>query len=244
MTKSRPASLTPEDAEKWIDGHADCSMIIYNVGGGTLADHKHLKRIRELRARGAGAPLVILSDNNSREEILSALSIGAQGFLYTGTNARLALQALSFILQGGSFFPAAIQSGRRHPIHLNGAADSISLPAAKHVLEEGNANVQHAAGADSKTINLTTRQKSVLERLSRGEANKAIARKLGIREATVKVHVRQIMRKLGVANRTQVAILSATGSKAEMLVDNRSVDGKVNLASTGIPFASGERSTT
>lgn len=129
-------------------------------------------------------------------------------------------------------------------MHLNGATDSISLPAAKHVLEKGNDNVQHAAGADSKTINLTTRQKSVLEGLSRGEANKAIARRLGIREATVKVHVRQIMRKLGVANRTQVAILSATGSKAEMLVDNRSVDGKVDLSSTGIPFASGERSTT
>jgi DNA-binding NarL/FixJ family response regulator len=223
MTKSRLASLTPDDAERWIDGHANCSMIIYNVGGGTVADYKHLKRIKALRARGAEAPLVILSDNDSREEILSALSIGAQGFLYAGTNAQLALQALSFIFQGGSYFPAAIQQGRRRPTHLSGAMDSTSLPAAKRVLGEGNPTVQHAAGADSKTINLTTRQKSVLERLSHGETNKAIARRLGIREGTVKVHVRQIMRKLGVANRTQVAIASASGSKAEMLVDGRSV---------------------
>jgi DNA-binding NarL/FixJ family response regulator len=122
--------------------------------------------------------------------------------------------------------------------------DSISLPAAKRVLKEGNPNVQHAAGADSKIINLTTRQKSVLERLSQGETNKAIARTLGIREGTVKVHVRQIMRKLGVANRTQVAIASATGSKAGMLVDHRSVEDKPNLASGGIPFVFGERSTT
>jgi DNA-binding NarL/FixJ family response regulator len=223
MTKSPIAPLTPEDAEKWIDGYAKCSMIIYNVGGGAVADHKHLKRIKDLRARGAGAPLVILSDNDSREEILSALRIGAQGFLYTGTDARLALQALSFIFQGGSYFPAAIQLGRRRPIHLNGATDSIPLPAAKRVVEEGTPNVQHAVGTDSKTFNLTTRQKSVLERLSHGETNKAIARTLGIREGTVKVHVRQIMRKLGVANRTQVAIASATGSKAEMRVDHRNV---------------------
>jgi DNA-binding NarL/FixJ family response regulator len=90
--------------------------------------------------------------------------------------------------------------------------DSTSLPAAKRVLDEGNPTVQHAVGADSKTINLTTRQKSVLERLSHGETNKAIARRLGIREGTVKVHVRQIMRKLGVVNRTQVAIACANGT--------------------------------
>jgi len=61
-------------------------------------------------------------------------------------------------------------------------------------------------------MDLTARQKAVLERLSRGDSNKAIARRLGIREGTVKVHVRQIMRKLGVANRTQVALACLEGS--------------------------------
>src|ERR1700759_675565 len=98
-TKFRLASLTPDDAERWIDGAAHCSMIIYNVGGASVADHKHLKWIKGLRARAAEAPLVILSDNQSREEILSALSTGAQGFLYTGTDVQLALQALAFIFK-------------------------------------------------------------------------------------------------------------------------------------------------
>jgi DNA-binding NarL/FixJ family response regulator len=57
--------------------------------------------------------------------------------------------------------------------------------------------------------NLTARQKTVLELLGRGQSNKAIARRLGMREGTVKVHVRQIMRKFGVSNRTQVAIVCA-----------------------------------
>src|SRR4030088_587899 len=78
-TKFRLASLTPDDAERWIDADANCSMIIYNVGGASVADHKHLKWIKVLRARAAEAPLVILSDNDSREEIFSALSTGAQG---------------------------------------------------------------------------------------------------------------------------------------------------------------------
>jgi regulatory LuxR family protein len=55
----------------------------------------------------------------------------------------------------------------------------------------------------------------VVQGLSRGESNKAIARRLGIRDRTIKVHVHQIMRKLGVANRTQVAIAYAERSLGE-----------------------------
>jgi DNA-binding NarL/FixJ family response regulator len=209
-TKFRLASLTPDDAEKWIDGDANCSMIIYNIGGASVADHRHVKRIKALRTRAAEAPLVILSDNDSREEILSALGVGAQGFLYAGTNAQLALQALSFIFKGGSYFPAAAQPKRRSAVHLNGEMESDCPPPAEcTTLDVGNGGVANAADAGSININLTERQKSVLERLGRGESNKAIARLLGIREGTVKVHVRQIMRKLGVANRTQVAIACA-----------------------------------
>jgi len=63
--------------------------------------------------------------------------------------------------------------------------------------------------------NITSRQKVVLELLSRGDSNKAIARRLGMREGTVKVHVRQILRKFGLVNRTQVAAVCATGVKAD-----------------------------
>jgi DNA-binding NarL/FixJ family response regulator len=225
--KFRLASLTPDDAERWIDADANCSMIIYNVGGASIADHKHLKRIKALRARAAEAPLVILSDNDSREEIFSALSVGAQGFLYAGTNPQLALQALSFISKGGSYFPAAAQPRRRHPARLQGATD-CGCPPAERTSDEADGAGDDAGARGSMDIDLTGRQKSVLERLSRGDSNKAIARRLGIREGTVKVHVRQIMRKLGVANRTQVAIACANGGGAEMRADDHTVKDKVD----------------
>jgi DNA-binding NarL/FixJ family response regulator len=60
---------------------------------------------------------------------------------------------------------------------------------------------------------LTPRQLEVLDRLREGKPNKLIARDLNMTEATVKVHVRQIMRKLGAANRTQ-AVLCAVGIAA------------------------------
>jgi hypothetical protein len=45
-TKFRLASRAPDDAERWIGADAHCSMIIYNVGGASVADHKHLKWIK------------------------------------------------------------------------------------------------------------------------------------------------------------------------------------------------------
>ena len=48
----------------------------------------------------------------------------------------------------------------------------------------------------------------MLQLLRQGQSNKIIASQLGLSEATVKVHLRCIMRKLGVVNRTQVAIAS------------------------------------
>ena len=223
--KFRLASLTPDDAEKWIDADANCSMIIYNVGGASVADHKHLKRIKALRARTA-APLVIMSDNDSRQEIFSALSAGAQGFLYAGTSVEMAQQALSFIFKGGSYFPAMAQPKRRHA-RLQ-AATEPSSPPAERTADEGNSAADDAGSRGSIDTDLTGRQKLVLERVSHGDSNKAIARRLGIREGTVKVHVRQIMRKLGVTNRTQAAIACANGGGAEMPAGDRTVKDKVD----------------
>jgi DNA-binding NarL/FixJ family response regulator len=55
---------------------------------------------------------------------------------------------------------------------------------------------------------LTQRQIDVVEALRQGKANKEIARDLNLRESTVKVHIRQIMRKLDAKNRTEIAVLA------------------------------------
>ncbi|TAI67711.1 hypothetical protein CWO89_01580 [Bradyrhizobium sp. Leo170] len=78
-------------------------------------------------------------------------------------------------------------------------------------MRDGNGGEEDLADPGPRNRNLTARQNAVLELLSRGESNKAIARRLGMREGTVKVHVRQILRKFGLMNRTQVAAVCATG---------------------------------
>jgi DNA-binding NarL/FixJ family response regulator len=79
----------------------------------------------------------------------------------------------------------------------------------------GNGAAKDLEDAGPRDLSLTARQKAVLELLRRGDTNKVIARRLGMREGTVKVHVRQIMRKFGVTNRTQIAVVCANGRPSQ-----------------------------
>lgn len=219
-SKFRLIVLTPDQAEQWIDADADCEMLIYNAGGASIADRANLQRIKVLRALAPDVPLVIFSERESREEIISALNVGAQGVLYAGTNAELALQAFSVILNGGSYFPSAMRPKRtdaaqRHPVVDYDPAPSCGIGGGDGGGGNGgggNDGAEDLEDAGSRNRNLTARQNAVLELVSRGDSNKAIARRLGIREGTVKVHVQQILRKFGVMNRTQVAAVCANGA--------------------------------
>jgi DNA-binding NarL/FixJ family response regulator len=207
-TKAPVTLHTADEAEPRTDADAKYQMLIYIAGGASGADRDNLERIKALRARAPDVPLMILCDSESRKEILSALNVGAQGSLYIGVNAELALQAFSFMLKGGSYFPSAMQPKQTDPAQMRPAIDCIPTPSC--VMGGGNGAVKDLEDA-ARNHSLTARQRAVLELLRRGETNKAIARRLGMREGTVKVHVRQIMRKFGVTNRTQIAVVCANG---------------------------------
>lgn len=61
----------------------------------------------------------------------------------------------------------------------------------------------------SAVLSLTPRQEAVLAMLAEGQSNKMIARALGINDTTVRVHVRAVLQKLGVSNRTQAALAAS-----------------------------------
>jgi two-component system nitrate/nitrite response regulator NarL len=63
---------------------------------------------------------------------------------------------------------------------------------------------------DARLPKLSTREAEILHCLTEGAPNKIIARKLAVAEATVKVHIKAILRKIGAANRTQAAMWATT----------------------------------
>lgn len=154
-------------------------FVIFSVGGTSL-HAEHLARwAADIARLLPEVPCLVLSDRAEPEEAVLAAQLGQQAFMTTSVDPRVALQAFAFVIGGGTFFPReALLQGRqwREPA-LEGASDE-----------------------------LTPRQAQVLARLRLGRSNKLIARDLDMQESTVKVHVREIMRKLGAHNRTEAAL--------------------------------------
>jgi len=141
-----------------------------------------LQQVTALRQALKDVPVIVLSDARSAmrpRTIRNALKSGAQGFIPTRTTEMpVAFAAIRFVKAGGTFAPIELLlAGRSGP-----AASTPETPPA---------------------CRLTSRQMTVLTHLRQGKANKIIAYDLGMSESTVKVHVRNIMRKMGATNRTQ-----------------------------------------
>jgi DNA-binding NarL/FixJ family response regulator len=177
---------------------ANCEMILLSVGSASVEDPEQLACLKSVHTLIPNAALVVLSDREDSKEICAAFEAGAAGFLPTSIEPSVALQALSFIRSGGSFFPPS----------------ALSMPSSAQATTNGS-DQSHPAPCQlmDGVSSLTLKQAEVFTLLREGQANKLIARQLGMSEATVKMHVRQIIRKFGVSNRTQAVIYAMSSSE-------------------------------
>jgi DNA-binding NarL/FixJ family response regulator len=156
-------------------------MYILSVGGDCITEDGLLKALHAVRSQSPATPVCIFSDSCNASIVRLACSSGVDAYIPTNLEPATALKALSFVVAGGKFFPPE------------------SLFSSNHGMRD---KVDEAHGS----FHLTQRQNEIIDALRFGHSNKIIARRLNIAEATVKIHIRQIMRKLGVQNRTQVAL--------------------------------------
>lgn len=143
----------------------------------------HTSRDWGLRQQYGNIPVIVLSDATTALEprmIRAALEDGVRGFICTQTcEMRTVSAAIRFVIAGGIFAPVdLLLAGDMKPPH------------------------DHSDAVPPDGL-LTPRQATVLSLLQQGKANKIIAYELGMSESTVKVHIRNIMRKMGATNRTQ-----------------------------------------
>ena len=241
----RLTSFTPDQAREALQAEPNFRMLILSIGGDSIADRENLRQLRELHEFATTAPLVIMSDRENAQDVAAAISADAKGFIHSGITSALAYQALSFILNGGSYFPTvSVQSletgGKQADNSHNGHRSESESKNQKHGTNGvGSADSQHDSGYQS--ANITSRQREVLEHVRRGESNKLIARHLGMTEGTVKVHIRQMMRKFQVSNRTQLAVdrvALATESSASFDTRSQNGDGSATRRQQTLPFVS------
>lgn len=132
-----------------------------------------MSRVGELMP---SVPVAVLSDYEDPENVRAAFDLGVRGYLTTSLASPVAVQAVHLVCAGGTFAPAAA------------------------LLSSSGAR----SGADGAPVieGFTQRQAQILDCLRRGMANKLIAYELNMCESTVKVHIRNIMKKLNATNRT------------------------------------------
>ena len=162
----------------------------------SVAGSKREEEVRKgvaLTSKLANAiPVVIMSDDVDTDHVVHALEVGASGYVTTDMPFAVVVEALRLVRAGGNYAPtrSLISNAKRH--------DS-----------RGERDVAIHGGM------FTPRQAAVIEALRRGKSNKIIAYELAMCESTVKVHVRNIMKRLHAKNRTEVAYLTRTDTEVD-----------------------------
>jgi two-component system, NarL family, response regulator LiaR len=144
-----------------------------------------LGAMRELRARGASARVIVLTSFLDDDRLMPALQAGAAGYLLKDVEPAELARAVRAAHAGDALLDPTV------------AARVVAA------IADGSASV---AAPDQDR--LTRREFEVLGLIARGRSNKRIAFELGISEKTVKTHVGHVLAKLGVTDRTQAALLA------------------------------------
>lgn len=135
-----------------------------------------------------GAAVLMLTVSEEAEDLAAALQAGARGYLLKNIDADYLTRAVERAAAGESVL-----------------AESLAGKLFAHVQRGGAARAPAPA---SELDKLTPREREILACLARGESNKVIARALDLAESTVKIHVQNILKKLGLSSRVQAAVFA------------------------------------
>lgn len=135
-----------------------------------------LQGVEVIRKVRPGVPVVILSGHVERDEVLAAVRAGASGYIPKTISGTALINALRLVLAGESYLPPSI-------------------------LLDGNNPERKAPPSPLST--LSAREREILGYLIEGQTNKEIARRLDLQEITIKIHLRNVYRKIGAVNRAQ-----------------------------------------
>ncbi len=173
--------LTYSDVNAWSQDPAGASACVIILSGlDRQVDGEQSELVRELSRWEKEVPVIVFSDNESRAHIANSLRSGAKGYIPSDTPLEVVAKAIKLVLVGGVFIPA-------------------------NALLESQHHRETAARTDTK-LDFTARENDVVKALLKGKSNKVIAFELNMSESSVKVHIRNVMRKLQVRNRTEAVI--------------------------------------
>ncbi len=171
--------------------HAAVDLVLVDIAA---LPGDRMEELRRLSRMVQPAAILVTSGEGAPHLARACLAAGARGFVAKSDPSAVLELVADLLLQRGERGDVAYVQIPRWAI---GGGTSAGGAAAED------------AGAAGALEALTARQREIFHLLEAGCSNKEIARRLGVLEGTVKVHVRAVMGRLGLRNRTQVAILAA-----------------------------------
>lgn len=144
-----------------------------------------------IKAQQPTVEIVALTSFIEEARVVAAIEAGASGFLLKDADA--------------DDLAAAIRAAAAGEVHLDPAVAGI---VARRMRARSPGASGEGGGPEAGIASLTAREREVLGGVARGLSNRAIADELGITERTARTHVSNILAKLGLASRTQAALLA------------------------------------
>jgi len=141
-----------------------------------------LQTLSKLREIGVTSRIVMLTVSDSDVDVLEAISKGADGYLLKDTDPDLLLEQIKQSITGKMVLSESVTQV---------LAEAIRRP---------------TVTPKSELDSLTAREVEILECIAKGMSNKVIARELDISDGTVKVHVKHLLKKLGLRSRVEAAV--------------------------------------
>ena len=145
-----------------------------------------LSVLDRLAALDPARAVVMLTTSSDERDLVESLRSGARGYLLKDMEPERLVDALAAVVGG----------------------ETVVAPEMTSVLAKVVKGGKVESGLPDRFSSLTPRELEILRHLAEGQSNKVIARELGITDGTVKLHVRSVLRKLGVRSRVEAAVLA------------------------------------
>ncbi len=167
---------------------------------GTSDHDDTCRQVRHFKEQHPSARVAMLVDGYDLKQVIAAYQAGADAYLMKSVSCEVLVKTLDLVMLGEAVFPSAVLGLMRDFTPGDDANEDEAGPE------------EHSGPTEDKLQpkGLSVRETVILRCLMEGDSNKLIARKFDITEATVKVHVKAILRKNRAKNRTQAAIWAAS----------------------------------
>jgi len=178
-------------------------VVIMDIG---LIELDGIEATKRIKASCPDTKVIMLTSHESEREVLASLASGADGYCLKGTDPQQLFAAIESVHSGNAWLSSQVAEKVLRNFYGKDIKDVKEFDSTKSINQTRERSQQGSTEYKIPIIPLSERELEVLKLIVDGKSNQDIAGKLFVTLATVKTHVRSILNKLSVDDRTQAAV--------------------------------------